>query len=435
MKGTTVYLGIFFGLIVVSEAGNWDIYKNKISTTLELSPNELKTLSPVVNVLSAERIPNGLVKATVIMDKSIAASRNGQRLFRRGNSGNSSSKWIETAKKIKQEQERLQNRKIFLPGMNYSEFDFNTFHNLTEIYSFLQVVTMTFPEKTNLLMIGQSFEARKILALKIGNHSTAKEKKSILLHGAIHSREWITTATMLKLIDELLNNPENTDLLDDIDFYIIPVLNPDGYEYTWSTDRYWRKSRHIDPETGLDGVDLNRNFPTFWAPATNVTGPSSEVFPGFEPMSEIEIISLDRFIESLGKNLISYWDIHSYFQVIMYPIAAKCHVRGKHFKEHLKASSIFIHGVKEKNGAEFKQGTTCDLLYPASGTSFDHFYLERKVIYSFTVELFPKFDDTTNEFVVELDKIETATTDFISGFIPVARYLQVKIHSGFFDHI
>lgn len=279
--------------------------------------------------------------------------------------------------------------------MDYSEFDFNTFHNLTEIYTFLRVVAMTFQKQASLFLVGSTFESRKILALKIGNPSAGKEKKCILLHGTIHAREWITTATMLRLIHELLVNSEYADLLDDLDFYIIPVLNPDGYEYTWTNDRYWRKSRHVDPKVGLDGVDLNRNFPSFWAPAPNGTRPDSEIFPGFHPMSEIEIISLDKFVKSLGKNIISYWDIHSYFQVIMYPIAARCHTHGHDFKEHLKASSIFINGVKERTGAEYKQGTTCDLLYPASGTSFDHFYLNRGVIYSFTVELFPQFDNPT----------------------------------------
>ena len=71
---------------------------SKISTTLELTPDEMKKLSPIMNVLGAVKTSDGFVKATVIMDKSVAGSRNGQRLFRRGHSDGAANKWVEIAK-------------------------------------------------------------------------------------------------------------------------------------------------------------------------------------------------------------------------------------------------------------------------------------------------------------------------------------------------
>jgi len=55
---------------------------------------------------------------------------------------------------------------------------------------------------------------------------------------AIHSREWITGAVCTYLINELLNNEQDTEIqswLNNFDFYILPVANPDGYEYTHNT--------------------------------------------------------------------------------------------------------------------------------------------------------------------------------------------------------
>ena len=33
------------------------------------------------------------------------------------------------------------------------------------------------------------------------------------------------------------------ELVDQLDWYIVPCVNPDGYAYTWSEDRLWRKTR------------------------------------------------------------------------------------------------------------------------------------------------------------------------------------------------
>ena len=66
---------------------------------------------------------------------------------------------------------------------------------------------------------------------------------------------------------DLVTNPRNDDMLDQYDFFVLPVVNPDGYEYTHTTDRLWRKNRAGNPLTlGLcRGVDLNRNFGFKWA--------------------------------------------------------------------------------------------------------------------------------------------------------------------------
>ena len=46
-----------------------------------------------------------------------------------------------------------------------------------------------------------------------------------------------------------------TGLLQLVDVYIVPIVNPDGYEYTYAPggDRFWRKNRR-DNGTGCDGV-------------------------------------------------------------------------------------------------------------------------------------------------------------------------------------
>lgn len=55
------------------------------------------------------------------------------------------------------------------------------------------------------------------------------------------------------------NQRQYSHYLNNIDIYVLPVANPDGYEYTWTTDRSWRKTRS-GPINGCYGVDPNRNF-------------------------------------------------------------------------------------------------------------------------------------------------------------------------------
>ena len=60
----------------------------------------------------------------------------------------------------------------------------------------------------------------------------------------IHAREWITPATLTYMIHELVENPLKYDwILDEFDWYFVPVINPDGYAYTHSRNRLWRKTR------------------------------------------------------------------------------------------------------------------------------------------------------------------------------------------------
>ena len=55
-----------------------------------------------------------------------------------------------------------------------------------------------------------------------------------------------------------------TYLLDNYNFYFIPVMNPDGYTYSWEEDRFWRKSRNVNEDSACMGTDLNRNYDQSW---------------------------------------------------------------------------------------------------------------------------------------------------------------------------
>lgn len=57
-------------------------------------------------------------------------------------------------------------------------------------------------------------------------------KPVIIIDAAVHAREWVTPPVALYIIDQLVSGVVDTQLTDLIDWIIIPVANPDGYEYS-----------------------------------------------------------------------------------------------------------------------------------------------------------------------------------------------------------
>lgn len=66
----------------------------------------------------------------------------------------------------------------------------------------------------------------------------------------IHAREWISSAVALYILRQLVENKSYRSLVSEVDWYILPMINADGYEYSHTTDRLWRKSRNKLTESG-----------------------------------------------------------------------------------------------------------------------------------------------------------------------------------------
>ncbi|GFY59784.1 carboxypeptidase B, partial [Trichonephila inaurata madagascariensis] len=93
-------------------------------------------------------------------------------------------------------------------------------------------------------------------------------KPALWIDSGIHAREWVSPATSLYIIEQLVKgydtDPEMRELVDTFDWYIFPVINVDGYKYTWTFNRMWRKNRVLPRRFGTNpfcrGADPNRNF-------------------------------------------------------------------------------------------------------------------------------------------------------------------------------
>lgn len=244
------------------------------------------------------------------------------------------------------------------------------------------------PSLVSRQQIATSWGNRAVWAYRISNQKTSSSQvANVVIIGGIHAREWISPSICMyfadNLIDRIKNDPAYANLMRRVAVYIVPSLNPDGYVYTWTNDRYWRKNRRNNGN-GTRGVDLNRNYATGWGGAGSSGNTNSETYRGPSPMSEPENQGLRNLVQSL-PNVAGFIDYHSYSQLIMWPWgyqSALCPDDALHrFIGDRMQAAIFNH-----SGMVYEDGPINTTIYPASGTTVDWFYSPMGAI-SMTVEL------------------------------------------------
>ncbi len=114
---------------------------------------------------------------------------------------------------------------------------FSDFQRLDAIYKFLDEIVSQNPKIASIITTGKSFEKREIRLIRIGVNHSSKTTPIIYIDGGIHAREWAAVSTACYIIDQLMkeyNAGQQTvkNFLTKYNFYITPVVNPDGYEYT-----------------------------------------------------------------------------------------------------------------------------------------------------------------------------------------------------------
>uniref|UniRef100_A0AC34F3D6 Peptidase M14 carboxypeptidase A domain-containing protein n=1 Tax=Panagrolaimus sp. ES5 TaxID=591445 RepID=A0AC34F3D6_9BILA len=311
---------------------------------------------------------------------------------------------------VNKEAESLAKRKVFKAGDAAAGITTNEFHNITEIHNYLDAVSQQYGYQV--ASIGKSDSQRFDLKyIKIGKNPNAT--REAFINGCIHAREWLGCATMVYIINELTTKPDQyDDLLQNLNIYVLPVLNPDGYDYTWTKDRMWRKTRS-GPRQGCYGVDPNRNWDYKWGVAGSSSNPCSETYDGPAPNSEIEVQHITKFLGDHSKTMVSYFDIHTYSEDFMFPFGYAEVYPDDRTKIQSVASTAVL-AVNAVNGENFVSGSITDIVYPASGSSIDYTKGKLKIDYSYAMELRPD-GNAFNGFVLPEDQIVDGASECWAG--------------------
>merc|ERR1719231_1854529 len=104
-------------------------------------------------------------------------------------------------------------------------------------------------------------------------------------------------------------------LMDKFEFVVAPVINPDGYEYSFSGNRLWRKNRRKNGD-GSYGVDLNRNWDNHWGEGGASKNPAATDYQGPSVASEPEVKACQDYIKKLDHRIAGI-DFHSYGDLIL----------------------------------------------------------------------------------------------------------------------
>ncbi|MGZ8377470.1 MAG: M14 family metallopeptidase [Gemmatirosa sp.] len=194
------------------------------------------------------------------------------------------------------------------------------------VRAFLDSLARALPTRVRLDTIGRTLEGRPILAAKVGPAGDDARRANVLFLATYHAREWAATEMALRLLRHLAAPPAPDARLDSLvarrDVWIVPVANPDGYQYTFVTDRLWRKNRRplgVLNGSSIVGVDLNRNHSAHWGldDLGSSSDPRSEVFRGPSAASELETQAIERF-HVLHPPVVSV-SYHTYAGLLLHP--------------------------------------------------------------------------------------------------------------------
>uniref|UniRef100_A0A182SKX1 Peptidase M14 domain-containing protein n=1 Tax=Anopheles maculatus TaxID=74869 RepID=A0A182SKX1_9DIPT len=248
------------------------------------------------------------------------------------------------------------------------------YHRYGDIVKFMHHLQRRYPQRVQLLHIGRSYEGRPVTVVRVSfatlhpkrSRKPSKKRPAVFVEAGARGNQWIGPAVATWLLNRLVELPEilqgnstpaseSVDLrtVQSYDWFVLPVLNPDGYEYSHRHDRMWSKNRSNQtqqtpsgvgqallssainwwnahkpqlsedyrPEEICHGVDLNHNWAYRWQQATDpiYRTPCSDSYAGSEPFSEPESRAVRDFLLTKRRNLRLYLSLQAYGQMLGYP--------------------------------------------------------------------------------------------------------------------
>ncbi|CAK1581589.1 unnamed protein product [Parnassius mnemosyne] len=268
------------------------------------------------------------------------------------------------------------------------KFSWTAYFDIDDIYGFLRNMSETYSEWSELIVGGQSYQGRSILGLRINTPGSKDSPKPVVfIESGIHAREWIAPATTTYFINELLtsNDPNITALRDQFDWRIFPSVNPDGYHYSYTVDRFWRKTVSGFGSSCF-GADPNRNWNYNWGQFSSSNNPCDyQIYAGSQPFSEIETRTLSSYIENIS-NLLAYISFHSKAAMLLVPYSDSTK-RIDNYDDLIQVGKTSLDYGYEVNKKERYggPGTAAEILYKASGGSMDwvRYTLATPLVYTY----------------------------------------------------
>lgn len=189
---------------------------------------------------------------------------------------------------------------------------------LTAKYAFLRTEVLT-----------ETARGRNVRTLVIGNGP-----RKVIYSASWHANEWITTAILLKFVEEFAQalmdggkifGINAADLAAKVTVYTVPMVNPDGVDLVTGAiepgQQAYERAKEIAStfpsipfpdgwKANLNGVDLNLQFPAGWLRAREIkflqgfNRPAPRDYVGRAPLSQLESRAMAGYTEYIDPDLV-----------------------------------------------------------------------------------------------------------------------------------
>lgn len=326
--------------------------------------------------------------------------------------------------KLMDEENAVQTR-----GMSVSFY--SKYHPLPEIEEEMRNLVNQNPRMARLLSVGRSYEGREQRAIELKG-KPRPNKKTFFMNCGIHAREWVSPATCMYIIKQIVSkygrDSSVTEMLDKMDFVIMPVLNVDGYVFTWNKssrrNRFWRKTRKPNEGSSCVGTDPNRNWDYKWGLPGASSSPCNDAYRGTHAFSEVEVRNVANYLKRASRSgkIAGYMDVHAYSQLWMIPWGYTRTPTSDH-EELMRVSKSAVTAIRNAGyRTYYRYGPSSVIIYQNSGGSKDYTYGELKIKYSFALEL---RDRGRYGFLLPANQIVPTAMETFEGIKAMAREMRI----------
>jgi hypothetical protein len=272
---------------------------------------------------------------------------------------------------------------------------------------------------------GRSHEGRNQQGVTVTSSVGGNNKPIVFYFCGEHAREWLPPMFCVWMAENLVTRyaTDGTvrSLVDRFEFHILPLMNPDGSEFSFSSTM-WRKNRQPNPGSACIGTDLNRNYQFQWNTGGSSSNPCTDTYHGGRPWFAPETSNLRDYAAQFQSRIAVGVDVHAYGNMWMHPWGYTYALPRDNTRQ-LECGNASRDAIRSTNGLIFRTGTIANVIYIASGSSCDNFYGLNNIVFTYAPEV------RGSSFQPPASNINPSNAELWNGMIA-----QVQCVGFFQDH-